>query len=105
MGQVIDFRTPDAAKRSHIEISQVDSNRKSGPPLSKGIPEELRMENRVWPVIRFINGREVLCVPTEFTVVNVNGVVEAQRDQVRVLIVLLSDVDLCYRYPSFSPGR
>lgn len=52
---------------------------------------------RAWPVVHFTNGRELLCIPVDFTVDNSLGFMEAQRDQVccldnlvHELIVLLS---------------
>lgn len=41
-------------------------------------------------MVRFINGRELLCIPQEFTVDNAYGGMEAQREQVNKLINLSS---------------
>jgi hypothetical protein len=49
---------------------------------SKG--NRLYSADRVWPVVRFANGREVVCVPAEFDVASASGVTEATREQVRI---------------------
>ena len=36
----------------------------------------------LWPLVRFTNGSECLCVPEEFTVTGARGNVEASRTQV-----------------------
>ena len=38
--------------------------------------------DEAWPVVRFIGGRETMCIPEEFTVDNADGTTEARRDQV-----------------------
>jgi hypothetical protein len=39
----------------------------------------------LWPVVRFIGGREMIIVPQDFTVNNLDGEMEAQRTQVGVI--------------------
>ena len=39
--------------------------------------------SRRWPLVRFTNGAERLCVPEEFAVTGARGYVEASRTQVR----------------------
>lgn len=39
--------------------------------------------SRRWPLVRFTNGTERLCVPEEFAVTGARGYVEASRTQVR----------------------
>lgn len=34
------------------------------------------------PLVKFTNGRTMLCVPAEFSIMNANGEMEARRDQV-----------------------
>jgi len=41
---------------------------------------------RAWPVVHFTNGRELLCIPVDFTVDNSLGFMEAQRDQVPLIL-------------------
>ena len=88
-GQVIDFQTPEKAREGLLEIAQVNADdenttpgirRKGGQERNK-INEE-NIKGRLWPVVRFLNGKELLCVPTSFSVENVLGGIEAIRDQV-----------------------
>ena len=43
-------------------------------------------DNRVWPLVRFTNGREILAVPFEFNVLNGKGDVEARRTQIPLIL-------------------
>lgn len=53
-------------------------------PEDKTAKAEIQTESeRLWPMVRFTNGREMLCVPAEFTVNNAQGGMEASRVQVR----------------------
>jgi ATP-dependent exoDNAse (exonuclease V) alpha subunit len=39
-----------------------------------------------WPVVRFTNGRTMVMVPQQFTVINGEGETEAQREQVPLIL-------------------
>lgn len=92
VGKVIEFRSLADAIASHTAIAQVDS-RNPGQQHDHAVAEQKcdgkslkNQPERVWPLVQFANGREVLCVPQEFTVVNVYGEVEAKREQVRYVL-------------------
>ena len=72
VGQVIKFSTPAHAAKEHTEVAKTEGTRM--PP-----------NDTIWPVVRFICGREMMCVPQEFTVNNADGGMEACRQQVRSL--------------------
>ncbi|KAF8221764.1 hypothetical protein L208DRAFT_1326186, partial [Tricholoma matsutake] len=42
--------------------------------------------DRVWPVVRFIRGREMMCIPQDFTVNNADGGMEARRVQLPLIL-------------------
>lgn len=58
--------------------------------------------DRVWPVVRFIRGREMMCIPQDFTVNNADGGMEARRVQVCSMLLrvrtLRTNIN-CYSYP------
>jgi hypothetical protein len=58
--------------------------------LSTGSEIPANYDNSQWPVVRFTCGRELLCIPTEFTVNNADGGIEARRRQVSGLILTLN---------------
>lgn len=102
LGKVIAFKSPLQANQEGVEIAKVekskdsDKQRKgkekylSNHPSSAGVKAEeedikpLINDPRVWPVVRFSNGRELMCMPDSFTAENVRGEVEATRNQVRL---------------------
>ncbi|KAJ7630592.1 hypothetical protein FB45DRAFT_539291 [Roridomyces roridus] len=43
-------------------------------------------KDKLWPLVRFSNGNEVLVTPEEFTVNNADGGMEARRDQVPLIL-------------------
>ena len=45
--------------------------------------------DNIWPLVRFLNGLLLICVPLPFEAVNANGDIEATRDQVGKLDVFL----------------
>ena len=81
VGQVIAFSTSSEAQKNHTDIAQVDDAKDS--IAAQRIRSRAAQNNRVWPVIRFTNGRVMLIVPVEFTVNNAQGEREASREQVR----------------------
>jgi hypothetical protein len=79
VGQVIRLSTSQEAMKNHTEIATEEGLR--------GSQREARQvtttyDGSVWPVVRFTNGRELLCIPTDFTVDNAYGEMEARRRQV-----------------------
>lgn len=104
IGKVEAFMSAAEARQNLIEIAQVErkddvdfrfNSSRTNEPLDPTVKEEqdnceiaakLPQNARVWPVVRFTNGRKVLCIPFEFTVVNASGGVEAKRDQVPLIL-------------------
>ncbi|KAF9229715.1 hypothetical protein BS17DRAFT_35852 [Gyrodon lividus] len=83
VGQVIRFSTPQEAMENHTEIATEEGLR--------GSQREARQVaasygGSLWPIIRFTNGRELLCIPTDFTVDNAYGEMEARRRQVPLIL-------------------
>ena len=83
VGQVIAFSTSSEAQQNHTDIAQVDDAK--DPIAAQRIRSRAAQNNRVWPVIRFTNGRVMLIVPVEFTVNNAQGEREASREQVGLI--------------------
>lgn len=80
VGQVINFCTSEEAMRNKMEIATEDGLRGSERDARQ---PAARYDGSLWPVVRFTNGRVLLCVPTDFTVDNACGEMEARRRQVR----------------------
>jgi hypothetical protein len=78
VGQVVRFSTSAAALKEHTEVATPEGTRGTIPASPS---------DRIWPVVRFISGREMMCVPQEFTVNNADGGMEARREQVRSLVL------------------
>ena len=70
------FSTPAQAIKEHIEISNPEGIRGAISTPSSDM---------IWPVVRWMSGKEMICVPQEFTVNNADGGMEACRQQVRSL--------------------
>ncbi|KAG2070723.1 hypothetical protein BDR04DRAFT_967682, partial [Suillus decipiens] len=83
VGQVIRFSTSEEAMRTATPIA-TEEGLKGGPSMKSELPANY--DNSQWPVVRFTCGREVLCVPTDFTVDNADGGVEARRRQVPLIL-------------------
>ncbi|KIM84623.1 hypothetical protein PILCRDRAFT_390142 [Piloderma croceum F 1598] len=84
VGQVIAFSTSSEAQKNHTDIAQVDDAKDS--IAAQRIRSRAAQNNRVWPVIRFTNGRVMLIVPVEFTVNNAQGEREASREQIPLIL-------------------
>ena len=80
VGQVVKFCTSQEAMRNKMEIGTEEGLRGSERDAKQAAA---RYDGSLWPVVRFTNGREILCVPTDFTVDNAYGEMEARRRQVR----------------------
>jgi len=86
VGQVVRFSTSVEARRNDTEVAQADNPRSEqsvGP--GNGAQPQFVQNDRVWPVVRFVGGREMLMIPAEFTVSNADGEMEARRSQVKLL--------------------
>ncbi|KAJ3985391.1 hypothetical protein F5890DRAFT_1157986 [Lentinula detonsa] len=96
VGTITNFSTSRQALRKGISVARIESAPNTFQPnLEQGQEEEGREggdENnpssnaRVWPVVRFTNGREMLCIPLEFTVNSPLGIMEARRDQIPLIL-------------------
>ena len=84
VGQVIKFCTSQEAMRNKMEIATEEGLRGSERDAQQAAA---RYDGSLWPVVRFTNGRELLCVPTDFTVDNAYGEMEARRRQVRCALI------------------
>jgi len=91
MGCVIGFRAAREAyelnvklglPRCLMETSSVGDKTK----INTDPPDELLASDLLWPLVRFTNGMEVLCVPTLFEGVSASGMVEATRCQVPLIL-------------------
>lgn len=49
-------------------------------------PPRIDDSGQPWPIVRFLDGRKMFCPPTDFTVLNGAGEVEARRDQVPLIL-------------------
>ncbi|KAF8912955.1 hypothetical protein CPB84DRAFT_490815 [Gymnopilus junonius] len=89
-GLVLDFITTHDAQERGIAIAEQTTRRgQDDIPISDGSTvssEDLRPLNnnvfgrqQLWPLVRFENGREMLCPPLDFTVEGFMGNVEARR--------------------------
>ena len=97
LGQVVRFRTVAEALQEQTEIAK-----------SEGSGMAVLPDSPAWPVVRFISGREMLCIPHEFTVNNADGGMEAARHQVNSCLNRVNSIlpnIHCYRYPLFWLGR
>lgn len=105
VGQVVEFRTSRDALEDHTEIARVDDTNDSR--ASKARRNPVLQTDRVWPVVRFTNGRTMLIVPVEFTINNAQGEMEAKREQVDFLLHCTQDLlpTSLSRYLLFSHGR
>ncbi|KAI6136943.1 P-loop containing nucleoside triphosphate hydrolase protein [Pisolithus sp. B1] len=83
VGQVIGFRTPQEASQSLTDIGTEESLKGNKAEALRAVT---RCNDAKWPVVRFTNGRELLCVPAEFTVNNAYGEMEASRWQVPLIL-------------------
>ena len=79
VGQVVRFSTPQEASHNSTDIGTEDGAKGN---KAEALKEIERYGDAIWPVVRFTNGRELLCVPADFTVNNATGEMEARRRQV-----------------------
>jgi len=87
VGQVIAFSTSKEALKNHTEIARTDDVRgESAESRWRNYRDPITQSDRVWPVVRFTNGRIMLCVSAEFTINNAQGDMEARRDQIPLIL-------------------
>ncbi|KAI5828561.1 hypothetical protein K523DRAFT_276526, partial [Schizophyllum commune Tattone D] len=85
VGHVIAFKTPIDARLDRLDIAGLSMLALDLPQGSRDQERFESVKERVWPLVRFGNGRELLCVPQDFTVENGGGEVEARRVQVPLI--------------------
>jgi len=99
VGKVVDFMTTRQALERHIEIAQLVNRERpktaaTAPEIPQLVPESnlcplgdtVFGQHQAWPMVRFTNGRELLCAPLAFTVEGFMGNVEARRLQVPLIL-------------------
>lgn len=80
VGSVVGFETATSAIANKTDIGRVESGQ-AIPEAQDPKLQRLPVDHQ-WPLVSFINGRTILCIPHEFTVNNSSGGMEAQRIQV-----------------------
>ncbi|KAJ3718423.1 PIF1-like helicase-domain-containing protein [Lentinula raphanica] len=95
VGAIVGFSTSRQALRNGISIARIESGQ-NAPFNSTYEPDQEEQEEedannpssnaRIWPVVRFTNGRVMLCIPLEFTVNSPLGIMEARRDQIPLIL-------------------
>ncbi|KAG1825552.1 PIF1-like helicase-domain-containing protein [Suillus subaureus] len=83
VGQVVRFSTSEEAMQTATPIA-TEEGLKGGLSTKSELPANY--DNSQWPVVRFTCGKEMLCVPTDFTVDNADGGIEARRRQVPLIL-------------------
>ncbi|KII93468.1 hypothetical protein PLICRDRAFT_152207, partial [Plicaturopsis crispa FD-325 SS-3] len=91
VGRVIAFSTPIDAANEHTEIAQVELPKGAPVPVPGAPPKQppalpKSQSTGLWPVVLFTNGMKRLCIPTDFTVNNSKGTVEAGRSQIPLIL-------------------
>lgn len=92
VGQVIAFYSSLEAQNTNTDFALVDrgSGVEQNPADAKPvIPQALLKNPTRWPVVRFTNGMTKLCTPTDFTIENVHGRLEASRTQVMPITMFI----------------
>ncbi|KAF5375262.1 hypothetical protein D9758_000092 [Tetrapyrgos nigripes] len=88
VGQVIRFSTAADALKEGVQIGGSEQNggeRNQRPEDDPAVKQNVQ-NGREWPVVRFINKKEVLFIPLDFTVDNAEGKVEAKRTQIPLIL-------------------
>lgn len=95
LGKVVEFIGVHEAQQRHIEMADLE-RRKEGqvapivnsPDAKEGESGLIALDNhtftkeQLWPLVKFTNGRCLLCSPVEFTVEGLSGNLEARRLQI-----------------------
>ena len=91
MGKVTAFKSVLEARDERIELSVPDNGQTKSKYYANG--SESVSPARVWPLVRFTNGRNVLCAPVTFDVVNARGKQEATGEQVPLMLAWAMSVN------------
>jgi ATP-dependent DNA helicase PIF1 len=83
VGQVDSFCTVSDAQKERISIARLGSDPKLPPENDPDVRKFMNIP-RVWPVVRFTTGKNMLCIPLEFEVSSSSGMAEARREQVSI---------------------
>lgn len=95
LGKVVDFINLHEAQQRHIEMAELE-RRKEGevspivnsPNAGEDAPGLIALDghtfekNQLWPLVKFTNGKSLLCSPVEFTLEGLKGNTEARRLQI-----------------------
>lgn len=93
IGRVIGFMTTREANDKGVAIGKANGENTVGVPGPRVVPrvaESMIRSNAVWPVVKFQNTVEMLCVPMQFEVNDADGKVEAARGQVSLVCHAIS---------------
>lgn len=77
VGQVTKFVSLGAARLQDIPVATIEGQE---------VKSRFQNDAILWPIVRFIGGREMIIVPQDFTANNPNGEVEAQRTQIPLIL-------------------
>ncbi|KIM54256.1 hypothetical protein SCLCIDRAFT_392200 [Scleroderma citrinum Foug A] len=80
LGNVIKFITVREAQEHHVSVAEMNKG-DAERLISSHSGHEFKRDD-TFPLVRFTNHKELLCAPTDFTVENLKGGVEACRIQV-----------------------
>lgn len=83
LGKVLEFITIREARERHLDIGEINAG-DAARVISSHSGHEFK-KNDLFPLVEFLNGsicNKLLCAPTDFTVENLKGGVEARRIQV-----------------------
>ncbi|KAG1716788.1 hypothetical protein ID866_386 [Astraeus odoratus] len=80
----MEFITVHEAQKRHLEIAEMCKGESPGTskPLMLADPCHIFSKQDTFPLVQFTNGNVLLCAPTDFTVENIKGGVEARRIQI-----------------------
>lgn len=86
VGRVIGFSTSRDAIKHGTDIARTETEAGKGDADEKRIPDHILNDDRSWPIVEFSGRRTKLCIPTHFEVNNADGLVEARRDQIPLIL-------------------
>ncbi|KIK26489.1 hypothetical protein PISMIDRAFT_94920, partial [Pisolithus microcarpus 441] len=81
LGMVIEFITVREARDQFLSIADMSKRETSVNQLTTNTIHGFGKDN-VFPLVKFTNEKLLLCAPTDFTVENIKGGVEARRIQI-----------------------
>jgi len=88
VGKVTDFLTCREAKQKHnIEVALSPRDREENPRTGEVRIADHLWDNPIkWPVVDFLSGQKRLIPPHEFTIENADGIMQALRSQVPLIL-------------------